>query len=80
MPNTFEIRAFNHKDNCFKVQTYGNIKRAKEVFAAKIDMMKKSHSALIAANLPATALAKSVQLVAYNDAKTWLEEIESFEI
>ena len=80
MSSTFEIRAFNHKNNCFKVQTYGNIKRAKEVFADKIDMMKKSHAALIASNLPTTALAKSVQLVAYNDARTWLEEIESFEI
>lgn len=80
MSNTFEIRAFNHKDNCFKVQAYSNVKRAKEVFAAKIDMMKKSHAALKTANLPTTALGISIQLVAYNDARTWLEEIESFEI
>ena len=81
MSNTYEIRAFNTKDgkqNCFSVRSFGTIKSAAKFFNRRVENTQTLRAKLVDQGLPSSALADEIQLVAYNEAMTWLEEIKSW--
>lgn len=81
MSNTYEIRAFNTKDgkqNCFSVRGFKTEADAKKEFLCRVRKVGMQRTKLIELGLPITVLADEIQLVAYNEAMTWLEEIKSW--
>jgi hypothetical protein len=81
MSNTYEIRVFNTKDgkqNCFSVRSFGTIKSAAKFFNRRVENTQTLRAKLADQGLPSSALADEIQLVAYNEAMTWLEEIKTW--
>ena len=52
---------------------------AKKAFLCRVRKVGMQRTKLIELGLPITVLADEIQLVAYNEAMTWLEEIKSWE-
>ncbi len=81
MSNTYEIRVFNTKDgkqNCFSVRGFKTEADAKKAFLCRVRNAGMQRTKLIELGLPISCLADEIQLVAYNEAMTWLEEIKTW--
>jgi len=81
MSNIYEIRAFNTKDgkqNCFAVRGFKTEADAKKAFLCRVRNVGMQRTKLVELGLPISCLADEIQLVAYNEAMTWLEEIKSW--
>jgi hypothetical protein len=79
MSNTYEIRAFNQKGNCYSVRTLGNEKEALISFDKLCNKMQGYYDVCKENDLTTSFLAHDYQLVVYNEAMTWLEEIKTWE-
>lgn len=68
---TYELRCFNEKLGCFRVDHFGSERDA----LAKFNLYKKNtikaHIALKVAGLPNDCLADVIQLVMYDDQDDW---------
>lgn len=81
MTAIYEIRAFNTKEGkqrCFSVRGFKTEAEAKKAFLCRVREVGMQRTKLIELGLPITVLADEIQLVAYNEAMTWLEEIKSW--
>ena len=81
MSNTYEIRAFNTKDgkqNCFSVRGFKTEADAKKAFLCRVRNVGMQRTKLVELGLPISCLADEIQLVAYNEAMTGLEEIKTW--
>lgn len=78
MSNTYEIRAFNQKGKCYSVRAFGNEKEATISFGKMCNTMQGLHDVCKDKALTTSFLAHEYQLVAYNEAMTWLEEIKTW--
>jgi hypothetical protein len=81
MSHIYEIRAFNTKEgkqNCFSVRGFKTVEEAKKAFLCRVRNVGMQRTKLIENGLPISFLADEIQLVAYNEAMTWLEEIKTW--
>lgn len=75
----FEVRSFNTKDgkqNCFAVRSFKTRKSACDFFMHRVRNTGMHRTRLIENGLPFSFLANEIQLVAYDDNLTWLEQIK----
>lgn len=75
----FEVRSFNTKDgkqNCFAVRGFKTRKSAYDFFMHRVRNTGALRTRLIENGLPFSSLADEIQLVAYDDNLTWLEQIK----
>ena len=74
----YELRAFNHKGECFDVREYDKEADAMNRFDAIVANTKNVREALIAKGLPTGFLATQMQLVKRDTGYTGLEELANW--
>jgi hypothetical protein len=68
---TYELRCFNEKLGCFRVDHIGSERDALAKFHRYKENTIKAHEALDDAGLPTDCLADVIQLVMYDDQDDW---------
>lgn len=76
MANTYEIRNFNQSGKCFSLRTFNNEKDARTSYEKLCSKMRELHDLCKGHASALSVLPHEIQLVAYNENCTWLEEIE----
>lgn len=76
MANTYEIRNFGQTGKCFSLHTFGNEKEARKTYQKLCSTMHNMHDLCKGHASAMSVLPHAIQLVAYNENCTWLEEIE----
>ena len=74
----YELRAFNHKGECFDVREYDKKADAMNRFDAMVATTKNVREALIAKGLPTVFLATQMQLVKRDYNYLGLEELANW--
>ena len=76
MTYTYEIRNFNQTGKCFSLHTFGNEKDARKKYEKLCSTMRELHDVCKGHASALSVLPHEIQLVAYNENCTWLEEIK----
>ena len=76
----YELRAFNHKGECFDVREYGKEADAMNRFDAMVANTKNVRQALIAKGLTTAFLATEMQLVKRDYNYLGLQDLASWKV
>lgn len=83
----YELRLFSKSEKypsgyCFQTAHYSNAVLALEQFGKAVELAEGCHKSLADAKMPAKAheiLASHIQLVRFNDAATYLDQVATWE-
>tara|TARA_Y100001963_G_C6610722_1_gene366917 strand:+ start:277 stop:525 length:249 start_codon:yes stop_codon:yes gene_type:complete len=76
----YELRAFNHKGECFDVREYGNEEIAKSKFNLFVSNTKAGRKRCLENNIKPTFLAYEMQLVKRDENYIGLVELKNWKV
>lgn len=76
MAITYEIRNFNQSGKCFSLRAFNNATDATKSYVKLCSKMRELHDLCQGHASALSVLPHEIQLVAYNENCTWLEEID----